>query len=40
MSSHGFVTKVDYTRQVKQGPGEIAVFSGSTTILGRLGCIW
>ena len=32
----GFITKVDFTRQVKQGPGEIAVLSGSTTILGNL----
>ena len=32
----GFITQVDYTRQVKQGPGESHTLSGSTTILGNL----
>ena len=32
----GFVTKVDFTRQVKQYTGTTATLSGSTHILGSL----
>jgi len=32
----GFVTQIDYTRQVRQSSGEVHTLSGSTNILGNL----